>query len=274
MKIKIQGVIPKHIMDEVEKLRPSSDPAYWAKTGCKDCLGRGVVGKQTLKTKGDNTIINSLLCSCARKKYRAWVEKTADEMRSKSKVDLVKKEEGSNGNGKEEKEKGLRLRLSDLDDAISNIRIEIALSENEIDSYPHHQQLEEIEGRRKAAEVVMQAFVNDVENLDQKIISLTERSRRLTTAVKGLTRDIVLVQQERDTLAGTKVAQQRVMLQTVQAEFRGVEKDLNSQTHRAKRRRRIALDRLDKLLERRQKVIRESGFDPVSFVESTVLQLD
>ncbi|MCJ7759716.1 hypothetical protein MUP59_01040 [Candidatus Bathyarchaeota archaeon] len=274
MKINIQGNIPKHIMDEVEKLKPSSDPAYWAKKGCKDCLGRGVVGKQTLKTKGDNTIINSLLCGCARKKYRAWVEKTADEMKTK-KVDLAGKEKGSNGNGKEEeKEKGLRSRLSDLDDAIHNIKIEIALSENEISSYPHHQQLEEIGGRQKAAEVVMQALTNDVENWNQKITSFTERARRLMTAAKSLARDAAAAQQERDTLLNTKVKQQRIAQQVVQAEYRVVEKDLNSQTHKAKRRHRIALDRLDKLVERRQKVIRESGFDPVSFIESMVLQPD
>jgi hypothetical protein len=263
----------------VEKLKPSSDPAYWAKKGCKDCNGRGVIGTQTTTLKGNNKITNSLLCVCTRKRYKVWVEKTAAEVKAKLSSNSEEKIQNetvpSNGNGKKEDgEKALRIRLESLEDAISSARVEITREDKEINSYPHHKILEEIGTRQKVANEDYQKAVGQIEGLDKKATDLLERSQRLLTAAKSLARDADIVRQEKDALSRTTVSECRVTLETIQAEYRGVEKDLNEKTHKAKRRRRIILDKLDKFLDRRCKVIREAGFDPTTFVESIALETD
>lgn len=278
MKIVTQGDVPKHIMIEVEKLKPSSDPAYWAKPGCKDCNGRGVIGMQKTVMKGNNTIINNLLCHCTRKRYSAWVTKTAEEVKAKMLSDgrMKKVEAPSNGNGKqkEEKEKALRIKLSDLEEAIHTLKIEIAREDNEINSYPQHETLAEINARKSRSEGALKDLMNRAEKFDQKVTDLGDRASRLRTAVKDLEKGISETTREKDQLMKTQVAPQVVEYETIQAEYRTVEKDLNVQTHKAKRRRRIATDRLDKLMERRQRIIQEAGFDPTTFTEFIALASD
>ena len=87
MKFQIETDIAPHILAELEADKPSDDPAYWAKSSCKNCFGRGIIG--TIKTTfaQDNTLQQKLLCDCARKKYRKWLEKKFEERR-KLKSDL------------------------------------------------------------------------------------------------------------------------------------------------------------------------------------------
>lgn len=74
--IPLESEYPKHLLDEADKLKPSSDPSYWAKKGCKDCCGRGIVGTTTQILKGNNRVQHQLVCHCTRKRYRTWLETT------------------------------------------------------------------------------------------------------------------------------------------------------------------------------------------------------
>lgn len=58
-------------IEEAEKVKPSSDPKYWAKPSCNNCYGRGLVGKVTIKVE-TNIITQHALCTCARKRFLKW----------------------------------------------------------------------------------------------------------------------------------------------------------------------------------------------------------
>ena len=52
----------------VEDMRPSNKAAYWAKSSCTKCYGRGIIGSIH---NSMGTI--SLPCPCADKKYNKWL---------------------------------------------------------------------------------------------------------------------------------------------------------------------------------------------------------
>lgn len=72
-----ENLKPKSLYDqaleECEKAKPSSDPAYYAKSSCNSCYGRGIEGSISIKQPGIN-YVNELVCSCARKRYKKWVD--------------------------------------------------------------------------------------------------------------------------------------------------------------------------------------------------------
>lgn len=59
-------------LEESEKAKPSSEPSFWAKRSCKDCYGRGIVGKNTLTLPGNNKTTFDLLCVCSKKNFKKW----------------------------------------------------------------------------------------------------------------------------------------------------------------------------------------------------------
>lgn len=71
---KYEADVQKHILDKLEKDKPSSEASYWAKSNCKYCYGRGVEGKVTVKMKDGNTFVNEPMCICAKKKWLKWRE--------------------------------------------------------------------------------------------------------------------------------------------------------------------------------------------------------
>lgn len=56
---------------ESERNKPSSDPSFWAKRGCKRCHGTGICGIVTHKV-GSNTVKNGQICDCASKRFVKW----------------------------------------------------------------------------------------------------------------------------------------------------------------------------------------------------------
>ncbi len=72
-----------------QDMTPSHDPAYWAKSSCSKCYGRGIIGKrhffmpgQSAKVvrgeNGEKVLTNSVTkmdirCKCASKGYQKWL---------------------------------------------------------------------------------------------------------------------------------------------------------------------------------------------------------
>jgi hypothetical protein len=88
---------------------PSQDPAYWAKSSCSKCYGRGILGKRHLfmpgtaaqslcdsdgvKTMNSVTTVD-VQCKCTTKSYQAWLV----EFRTRYNVDVTAKEAGEREN--------------------------------------------------------------------------------------------------------------------------------------------------------------------------------
>jgi len=269
-KIRVQGDIPEPIMVEVEKRKPSSKPVDWAKPGCKDCNGRGVVGQQTVTVKGNNTVKQELLCSCARKNYRAWVAKTAEIVKAEM---LAKegKEPASDTQPDQSQERIQRWldgRLTVIEDNIDDQKIIIAKADADIAGLPHHQKLTEL------AEALAQSRVA----LDQMIQTEQEyvvRSKQVEDEIAVLSENIEKLRQkgqalvlERQQFADGPLTQKREQIQQYLAEQEATEKDLIRKSHPARHCKHVAMKRIDKLQERRQRAIREAGLDPVAYIET------
>jgi|GEM_PF-6978113 len=69
--------------EEIEKAKPSSDPSYWAKRGCKKCNGTGVDGFVATKfgTNNSNTMRHEQICACATKKWQEWQDAFVEKLR-------------------------------------------------------------------------------------------------------------------------------------------------------------------------------------------------
>lgn len=87
--VPIESKFTKEQLEAAEKLKPSSDPSFWAKKGCKECCGRGIVGKMTTVFKGNNRMQSDLVCSCTRARYRAWLTKTIEDLEKQKGSDLT-----------------------------------------------------------------------------------------------------------------------------------------------------------------------------------------
>lgn len=75
-KLKLQTLTEKAIV-ESEKVKPSSQPSYWAKRSCSKCYGRGIVGVITQKI-GTNTIKNEQICNCSSNRFKRWRDDFVD----------------------------------------------------------------------------------------------------------------------------------------------------------------------------------------------------
>lgn len=82
----------KYIDDELafssaaKEACPSNDPAYWAKSSCNKCYGRGIMGQLVPNPKSEDRV--PLGCRCIEKSYRRWL----------AAFRLVFNEERDNGN--------------------------------------------------------------------------------------------------------------------------------------------------------------------------------
>lgn len=68
--------------EEIERAKPSDKPEYWAKKGCKDCCGTGVVGIVTTNIgNSSNKLRSSQICSCVRKRWHSWQDAFVENLK-------------------------------------------------------------------------------------------------------------------------------------------------------------------------------------------------
>lgn len=59
----------QEFLQAVEDMTPSKDPAYWAKSSCTKCYGRGILGT-LVKPSGERVVPS---CACTSKNYEKWL---------------------------------------------------------------------------------------------------------------------------------------------------------------------------------------------------------
>lgn len=70
--------IHQEALEESEKVKPSGEPAYWAKRSCNRCYGRGIVGTITTTLGKNNKMVNQYVCECAQNRYQRWQDNFVD----------------------------------------------------------------------------------------------------------------------------------------------------------------------------------------------------
>ena len=251
MKIQIKGNIPQHLMEEMQKDKPSDEASYWAKSGCKFCHGRGVIGAVTT-VQGDNNLIkHGQLCVCAQRSWKKWEEDWLE----------ARKPKPSNGKKKgpteEERFELIRPRLEKINDRIFALQSEMATLDVKIKEMPQHEvisgfleQLYTEQAKLEEIEDVMEEHAIDRDRAEKEADRLTREAkeqRRFATHSQQKYEEEKAVWDD-----------QCGKISALESERKMVEKDLSRSSHSMRKKRNEAARKLERLEERRTKIICEN----------------
>lgn len=255
MKMEIAGSIPKHLMEEMQKDKPSSDAKFWAKPGCKHCQGSGMVGTIT-RPAGENRITSPMLCNCASRRWQKWQEEWMDARKPAPKGNGKTKPEPT----EKERLEAVMPRLERIDDKMHSLLSEVLGLSDRINSMPQHEVISDLEGQ-------LTGEYNSVDQIHETLHTILDEQQacekeadQLAKKAKELRRQATQWQQkyaeERAVLAG-----QRKKIDSLEQEKREVERDLHRASHTMKRKRREAEQKLEKMRGRRERILRENNLE-------------
>lgn len=259
MKVQISGDIPQHLMEELQKDKPSSDASYWAKPGCKHCHGRGEVGTVTRVVGDNNKIKNSMLCVCVSRRWKQWQDDWLEKHSSHK----------SNGNGKEpvetteeERLKQVQPRLEKIDETIHALKSEILGLTDKIESMPHHSTIAELQNKIQDESLILSKIEDGLEDVRSEISEIELKADNLIKEAKRL-RGIStnLQQQLAEDMAVWRGQETKV--KDLQLEKDHVERDLNRSSHSMRKKRREAAHKLERIEARKLRVLRENNLEPI-----------
>jgi len=261
MTIGIQPRYSKSVLEAMEKDKPSKEPVWWAKKGCKDCFGRGVVGKTTQIVGDGNKIIHEQLCSCVKKAFAVWQEKWVEDHKEKivkplSEVSVSALDANTQMSLVEE-------RIERIDALCVPLKNEIAKLKNQRESIFSDFDLPELEGRIvqcrqsvQRAEDDVAAVLADADQHDEQAVTLHDEVRSLHQQATHLR---TVVQRKKMLVLDENVAALRVTEQN----YEQVKAKCDRELHKVQRKIREMEDKLDRLEERRHKILKNNGLDPV-----------
>jgi hypothetical protein len=190
MKIQIAGDIPKELMEELQKDKPSDEASYWAKPRCKHCHGTGTLGQVTTRDKQNNMSVREELCVCASRGYKKWQREWLEARTPKKTV-------SSKGNGEkelseEERYDLVRDRVEKLQDSERAFISEMGGIEQRIVSLPQHAVIAGFEEQIKADQedrvVAQRALDEAYTDLEQRRLSVEWLERQLKEKKREIAR--------------------------------------------------------------------------------------
>jgi chromosome segregation ATPase len=249
---------------EVDK--PSKDPIYWAKKNCKDCLGRGVMGKITQNVGNGNKIINEQLCSCVKKAFSVWQEQWVES--HKDKVAESSSEIVVSALDTEIAQKSpIEDRIERIDVLCQPLKDEIENLKNKRDDIPITVGMVVLEESVRVAQQASEQAKGDIAKVLLEADTLDSKAAELYAQVKVL-------RHQADQLRTTERSKKQTILDQKENELRSCEDNLEQGKDRCARelkkvhkRIRELEDKLDRLEERRYKILKEHG---IITKESTV----
>jgi len=240
--------IPKELLEQMEKDKPSSDPSYWAKSSCTTCQGRGKLGKIKVVLPGNNVIEQEeSLCHCARKHYQKWQEEWMTTHRP------APEKKPSNGNGhKPVPVARVMERLDRLDDQLSEMKTEAHQLALFLDALPHKEKLSQIETSIQQQEETRVAVQDQIQKMEAEAVELRQRAALLVKQATELENGAA-------NLSNRIIPEINKELGVLHAEQDKVKREHHTHAHKWSRQYRILEDRIDKLSKRRERVARDGG---------------
>ena len=263
--MKITVKYPQHILEAMEKDKPSKEPSYWARKGCHDCFGKGILGNITRDVGGGNKIVNEQLCSCVRKAFVVWQEKWMIEHEVEQKLPGISVSALSNSLGKTPMEE----RIERIDELCAGIKEEIRKLNDRKEAFPQEVGLPALEEGVTAARESIEQAHEDIANVLHEADILDSRANELYAEVKTLRHGAeVLRSVDRN---NKQLALDRCTSELHQRElsFEKAKGRQAQEQHKILKKIRELEHKLDKLEDRRYKVLKEHGLDPVTIQEST-----
>jgi hypothetical protein len=188
---------------QIEEAKPSGDPEYWAKSNCKLCHGRGIMGTTTSLIGGTNKLVTPQTCSCASAAWQKWqddfVEKLLEEKRKAETSNTTTAPGAETLTKADPKVANALERIEQLSTHIAKLQANQSELELRSAALPQRQELKE------AQEGVLQ--VQEVAQTQQKIVQdLQSQIERFDAAAEDL--------QVRAKLAMKKAAAARQLLKS------------------------------------------------------------
>lgn len=257
MKINISGDIPKHLMEEMQKDKPSNEASFWAKSGCKHCHGRGVTGTISTRDKNANVFTSEALCICAHKSYKKWQEEWLEARKPKR---------AAKGNGKKqpsEKERyeHVKPRIDNLQDSQIALISEIRSLDDKINSLDHHEVIadlkDQLESQRLEQVVAQKALNSSKIDLDRLLLAVgwIERQLKEKRAEINHEQNKVIPKLSRQ----EKEVEGKIKELTTEKE--SAEKALSRASHGMRKRRREAERKLDRVQSRLSRILKENHLE-------------
>lgn len=255
MRVQIEGTIPKHLMEEMQKDKPSAESSYWAKPSCKFCHGRGVIGSVTT-VEGDNNLIKQgQLCVCAQRNWKKW------------QVGWLEARKPKPSNGKKEKETTeeerfelVRPRLEKIDDRVLALQSEIAALNVRIEEMPQHDVISGFLEQLHEEQLKLEEIEDEMEKHSIDRDRAGKEADRLSREAKEQRRHATHSQQKYEEEKAVWNGQ-RAKISALDAEKKLVEKDLSRASHGAKKKYYEAVRKRDRLEERKTRILRENKVD-------------
>jgi prefoldin subunit 5 len=262
MPINMQPKYSKSVLEAMEKDKPSKEPVWWAKKGCKDCFGRGVVGKTTQIVGDGNKIIHEQLCACVKKAFAVWQEKWVEDHKEKI-VKPLRPEVSVSALDANAQMSLVEERIERIDALCVSLKDEIAKLKNrreaipmEFDILPIATELAQCQQNIGKAEEDVLDVIADADQQDaqadvmyDEVKVIRQRAERLRTVVRGAKQKAL-----NECVAALRVTEQN---------YEQVKVKCDRELHKVQRKIREMEDKLDRLEERRHKILKNNGLDPV-----------
>lgn len=257
MKLEIAGGIPRHLMEELQKDKPSDRPEYWAKSGCKHCMGRGVVGNVTREVGDGNRITNSMICVCVSRRWGKWQEEWMDNRGANNRDDSSSEKDQRS---EEERFESVRPRLEKIDEAVHALKSEILGYEDRINSLTYHGELCKLDKLIVKEQETLDWMDKDIEDQLFEIDRIGQRAEGLARESKRLRRCVAQLGQrvEEDRAVQNE---QAVKIKNLIGQKERVEQDLSRASHTMRKKCREAQRKLEKLERRRVRILHEIGLN-------------
>ena len=259
---------PKHILEAMEKDKPSKDPIYWAKKGCKDCSGRGIVGRVTQTDKHNNKIVNEQLCNCVKKAFSAWQQKWFEEHSSKPAEKPV--EMAVSALSPDMQRSPAEERIERIDSICAPLKEEVDRLKMRLGTLASEFDLPALEGEVTLAKNAVEQAKDAITTVLHEADLLDSKAAELYTEVKNLRQQAELLRTTERSNKALALGNQLEQLHAKEQLLDQGKAQVGKETHRIRKKIRELEDKLDRLEERRDRVLKEHGLDPVITEETAI----
>lgn len=263
---KIAVHYPQHLLEAMEKDKPSKEPSFWAKKNCRDCCGRGVVGKTTRTVGNGNKIINEQLCACVKKNFAAWQAKWVEDHQDKVVVE-DKPVQVSALDPDMSQKSTTESRIERIDGLCQTLKDEINKLQSRRDQLPEDHKVDSFLAAIEEAKTVLDMHKTELKELIQYAENLDGQAEKMYEQVKALRAKAEVCRTKDQSAKQQAIRDAEDVLRSREEALEQTQALLRRDTHRMNRKLNELRDKLDRLEDRRLKVVKESGLDQVTTQE-------
>lgn len=274
-----KGMQHNDYREEIEKAKPSADPAYWAKPGCRTCYGKGVLGVVTTKFGKNNTLKSEQVCLCVTKRWQVWQDEFVKKLREEKFAAKIP-----------DMSEQLPLPLAASAETVIEIdprkaralervdRLSARIGDLQVTLHELNERIANLPQRATVvqAEHAIVACDNDLKELraqselkEREAVQLDNEAERYQQLAKEAQRKAANLRQQRKSEVLPQVDMAQIRLTLAQQNFERAQQDLGRAEHQVYKKIREIKRKKEKFVARIERIKTENGFDNPVFIEET-----